>query len=82
MTSLSKSPIVHVDLIDSDGHMTITTNITNQLIDKFMTKLFPGASVRIKDFFMKKRHSMKEVTSILVHKHLLKPLTRSATNKN
>ena len=53
-TSLEKAPIVHVDLVDSDGHMTITLNITNQLIDRFMAKLLPSASVCTKSFSLKK----------------------------
>lgn len=54
-TSPPKAPIVHADLVDSDGHMTITVNITNQLVDRFMAKLLLGASVRIKGFSLRKK---------------------------
>ena len=49
LTIPAKTPIVHVDLVDSDGHMTIIVNITNQLINRFMTKLLLGATVYIKE---------------------------------
>ena len=61
LPSPTKAPIVHVDLVDSHGHMPITVNITNQLVDRFMTTLFPGASVCIKRFLSQKENT-KEVT--------------------
>ena len=58
-TSPAKAPIVHADLVDNHGYITITVNITNQLVDRFMTKLLPGASVRIKYFYLKKKMQYK-----------------------
>lgn len=41
-------------MIDREGQMTITANITNNLIQKLMPKLKPSTSVRLRNFFIKK----------------------------
>ena len=53
--SSPRSQIAHIDMIDRAGQMTITTTITNNLIQKLMPKLKPSTSVRLTNFFIKKR---------------------------
>lgn len=54
-TTQQKAPIVHLDLVDSYGQMTITININNRLIDLFLPKLSPDTSIWITNFVFKKK---------------------------
>ncbi|GLJ42644.1 hypothetical protein SUGI_0883810 [Cryptomeria japonica] len=56
-----KASIVHVDMVDSHGQMTITVNINNKLIDMFLSQLLPGASVRLTNFIIKKKNQYERV---------------------
>ena len=51
----SKTQIVHIDLVDSLGQMTITTTLTNKLIEKHLSKVSSGSRIFLIDFFIKKR---------------------------
>lgn len=48
----NKVEIVHVDLVDANGQMTITMNISNALIDKFLPQITVGSSIRITKFIV------------------------------
>ena len=41
--------MVHADLVDRHGQMTITVNINNNLIARFLNLFTPGSSLLIKD---------------------------------
>lgn len=46
---------MHADLVDQNGKMTITVNINNNYIARFLSYFSVGKSVRIKDFAIKKK---------------------------
>ena len=50
-----KAPFMHADLVDQNGQMTITVNINNNHIARFLSYFPVGKSVRIKDFAIKKK---------------------------
>lgn len=50
-----KMKILHADLVDKDGLMTITTTINDSLINRFGDLFFPGKSVRLTGFELKKK---------------------------
>ncbi|XP_057857387.2 uncharacterized protein LOC131066596 [Cryptomeria japonica] len=50
-----KAEIVHIDLVDRNGQMTITVNISNNLIEMFLPRMLPGSSVRITNFLVKSK---------------------------
>ena len=53
--SPSKAPFVHADLVDKNGQLTITVNINNEQIARFLSYFSVGKSVRIKDFGTRKK---------------------------
>ena len=50
-----KTNILHADLVDKDGQMTITASVNDNLIKRFASFLQPGKSVRINKFGLKKK---------------------------
>ncbi|XP_057823192.2 uncharacterized protein LOC131035499 [Cryptomeria japonica] len=51
----NKTEILHVDLIDSKGQMTVTMNISNTLVDTFLPRLTIGSRIRISNFTIKNK---------------------------
>ena len=47
--SPTKAQLVHADLVDRHGKMTITINVNNNLIARFLNLVTPGSSLLIKD---------------------------------
>jgi len=50
-----KAPFMHADLVDKNGQLTMTVNINNSQIARFLSYFSVGKSVRIKDFATKKK---------------------------
>ncbi|XP_059065696.1 uncharacterized protein LOC131061442 isoform X2 [Cryptomeria japonica] len=51
----NKTEILHVDLIDCKGQMTVTMNISNTLVDTFLPRLTIGSGIRISNFTIKNK---------------------------
>ncbi len=51
----TKASFVHVDLVDKNGQLTMTVNINNDQIARFLSYFSFGKSVRIKDFATRKK---------------------------
>ncbi|XP_057870905.1 uncharacterized protein LOC131077428 [Cryptomeria japonica] len=51
----NKTEILHVDLIDCKGQMTVTMNISNTLVDTFLPRLTIGSGICISNFTIKNK---------------------------
>lgn len=55
INSPMKAQLVHVDLTDQYGQMTISVTMANSLIERFTTFFLRGASVSISNFVVKQK---------------------------
>ena len=56
-----KTNILHANVVDKDGEMTITASVNDNLIKWFSSFLQPGKSVWINKFGLKQKVNMNEV---------------------
>ena len=54
-SSLAKAQLMHVDLTDKNGYMTISVTIANHLIQRFRPYFSLGSSVCISNFALKQK---------------------------
>ena len=48
--SINKVELMHGDLVHRDGQLTITTNMNNSLVSRFLKYFTPSNSVQISNF--------------------------------
>ena len=57
--SLVKAQLMHVDLIDKNGHKTISVTIANHLIHHFRPYFSPISGICISNFTLKQKYSFE-----------------------